>query len=66
MVRGPNSPVPINTKTVHVHGSLIDTGTVRIHENPTDIGNVHNHGSMKEGVRIHQKSNGPEIRPWML
>ena len=61
MVGGPNSLVPINTRTVHVHESLIGTRTVLIHENPTDIENVHDHGSMKEGVRIHRKSNGPEM-----
>ena len=66
MVVGPISPVPIDTGTIHAHGSPVDVGTIRIHESPTDIGNVHDHGSMKEGVQIHRKSNGPEMRPWML
>ena len=66
MIRGPNNPVPINIGTVHDHGSPVGAGTVRIHENPTDIGNIHDHGSMKEGVRIHRKSDGPEMQQWML
>ena len=65
MVGGPSSLVPIDTRTVHIHGSLISTGTVCIHEIPTDVWNVHDHGSMRGGVQIHRKSDGPEMQPWM-
>ena len=52
MVVGPISPVPIDTGTIHAHGSPVDVGTIRIHESPIDIGNVHVHRSMKVGVWI--------------
>ena len=66
MVMGPNSRVPIDTETVHVHRSPVGAGTIRIHESPTDIENIHDHGSMKDGVQIPRRSDGPEMRSWML
>ena len=65
MVGGSSSPVPVDTRTVHIPESPVDARTVCIHENPTDIENVHDHGIMREGVWIHRKSDGPEMRPWM-
>ena len=52
MVVGPIGPVPIDTGTIHAHGSPVDVGTIRIHESPIGIGNVHVHRSMKVGVWI--------------
>ena len=52
MVPSPIDLVPINTGTVHIHGSPVDAETVRIHESPIGIGNVHIHGSMKVRVWI--------------
>ena len=65
MVGGPSSPVPVDTRTVPVPGSPVYTKTVRIHENPIDVGNIHDHGIIRGGVRIHRKSDGPEMQPWM-
>ena len=61
MVKGPSSPVPVNTRTVLVPGSPVDAKTVSIHENPIDVGNAHGHGIMTGGVQIHWKSDGPEM-----
>ena len=60
------SLVPINTETVHTHGSPVDAEIVHIHESLVNIGNVHVHKSMKVGVWIPPKSCSLVMRPWML